>query len=83
MVKDLNSLLTSIKKVTMPEIKQFNIIEISPEKFLDACSPEELQELHLLLDSPKYWNKIKHHCEDLNEIHHEESTDGNQQHIPK
>jgi len=42
----------------MPKIiKQFQL-EITPERFLNACSREEIIELDLLLSSPIYQNII-------------------------
>ena len=38
----------------MPKITQVNHIDISPKKFLDNCSREELIELELLLSKPYY-----------------------------
>ena len=35
----------------MPKIHQVNVIDITPEKFLRECSPTELIELDLLLQS--------------------------------
>jgi len=35
----------------MPKINQINVIDITPEKFLRECSPTELIELDLLLQS--------------------------------
>ncbi len=45
----------------MPKITQVNQIDITPEKFLNACSPEELIEVELLLSSPHYQNKMPPH----------------------
>jgi hypothetical protein len=45
----------------MPKITQINQIDISPEKFLNACSPEELIEVELLLYSPRFQDKIPPH----------------------
>lgn len=36
----------------MPKINQLNVIDVTPEKFLRECSPEELRETELLLQSP-------------------------------
>lgn len=38
----------------MPKITQIHLIEISPEKFLEACNPVELQEIELLISSPRF-----------------------------
>jgi hypothetical protein len=44
----------------MPTITQQNFIDITPEKFLEACSPVELMELDLLLGSPRFQARLKH-----------------------
>ncbi|MBV7268395.1 hypothetical protein [Winogradskyella luteola] len=42
----------------MPKIiKQFEL-DVTPERFLNACSPEELYEVELLITSPRFTNKI-------------------------
>ena len=38
----------------MPKLQHVIEINISPEKFLDNCSPEELIELEILISSPRY-----------------------------
>ena len=38
----------------MPKINQINLIEITPEKFLEACSPLELREIDRLISSPRF-----------------------------
>lgn len=43
----------------MPQVNQNTSIYITVEKFLDACTPLELQELDLLLYSKRYQDKIK------------------------
>lgn len=43
----------------MPKIEKLFTLEISPERFLDACSPIELTELQLLISSPRYQNKMQ------------------------
>lgn len=45
----------------MPSIQKIFFLEVNPEQFLDACSPEELIELELLLDSDRYQKKIMDH----------------------
>lgn len=42
----------------MPKIQKVFTLEITPEQFLNACSSEELQELDLLLSSPRYRQKM-------------------------
>ena len=43
----------------MPEIQKVFHLSISPERFLDACSPTELQEIDLLIQAPRYRNQMK------------------------
>lgn len=42
----------------MPKIERQFILEITPERFLNACSPYELAELEMLLSAPMYQEKI-------------------------
>lgn len=42
----------------MPRITRQLDLEITPERFLEACSVTELIELQLLLDSPRFQSKI-------------------------
>lgn len=42
----------------MPKINRVLELEITPERFLEACSVTELIELQLLLDSPRFQSKI-------------------------
>ena len=42
----------------MPKITQINEVLITPERFLNACSPEELQEIELLIQKPHYQDKM-------------------------
>jgi len=52
----------------MPKItKQFHL-EITPERFLNACSREEIIELDLLLLSPKYQNIIEGEANTTNQL---------------
>ena len=45
----------------MPKIiKQFEL-EVTPERFLSACSPEELIEVELLITSPRFVSKMNEH----------------------
>lgn len=50
----------------MPRISQYNEIDISPEKFLNNCSREELIEVDLLLSKNYYQHKM--HGEPASEI---------------
>lgn len=42
----------------MPNIQKIFTLEVTPEKFLQACTPQEIYELHLQLQSPRYQNII-------------------------
>lgn len=42
----------------MPAINQQTQIVITPERFLNACSASELIELQILLNSPRYQEKM-------------------------
>ena len=43
----------------MPEITKVFQVNITPERFLDACSDAELKEIDLLIQSPRFQNRIK------------------------
>lgn len=43
----------------MPKHQQIFTWEISPEHYLNNCSPDELKELDLLLSRPFYQNRMK------------------------
>lgn len=43
----------------MPEIIKVMYVDITPERFLDACSDEELKEIDLLIQSTRFQNRIK------------------------
>ena len=43
----------------MPRISYAQMIDISPERFLEACSVDELQETLLLLNGARFMNKMK------------------------
>lgn len=45
--------------ITMPEISQTNTIQITPERFLNACSPAELFDIDRLIQQQRYQNKIE------------------------
>lgn len=45
----------------MPTISKQFTLEVTPERFLSACSPEELIEVELLITSPRFVNKMKEH----------------------
>lgn len=43
----------------MPEISKVLKLKITPEQFLDSCSEDELKEIDLLIQSPRYVNKMR------------------------
>lgn len=43
----------------MPEVIKVMYVDITPERFLDACSDEELKEIDLLIQSERFQNRIK------------------------
>ena len=43
----------------MPEITKVFQVDITPERFLDACSDNELKEIDLLIQSERFQNRIK------------------------
>lgn len=43
----------------MPEITKVYTIEISPERFLENCSDNELREIDLLIQSERYQSRIR------------------------
>lgn len=43
----------------MPEINKQFTLQVTPEQFLDACSAEELMEIDLLIQAPRYQSLIK------------------------
>lgn len=43
----------------MPEITKVFTLKISPERFLENCSNNELKELDLLLASERYQRRIR------------------------
>lgn len=45
----------------MPTIQKIFLLDMSPQKFLDACTPEELIEVELLISSPQYQSIIHNH----------------------
>lgn len=43
----------------MPKHTKVNTIEITPERFLENCSDDELKELDLLIQSDIYQSRIR------------------------
>lgn len=64
----------------MPRISCAQMIDISPERFLEACSTEELQEIFLLINSPRFFNKMKEVEKIVNAV--EETEDPRQVRFP-
>lgn len=48
-------------------IKTFDLT-VTPEQFLNACSANEIQELHLLLQSKRFDSSFSEYSEELQEI---------------
>lgn len=42
----------------MPKLTRTFELEITPERFLEACSNEELQEVDLLIQSPRFRERL-------------------------
>ena len=51
----------------MPKIDKIFSLEITPEQFLSKCSAIELQEINILIQSPRFANRIS-------EIEHQHKT---------
>lgn len=47
----------------MPKVQKVFNLEVTPEKFLNACDGAELVELIMLLNSTKYQERLKKHQE--------------------
>lgn len=43
----------------MPEITKVFTIQVTPERFLESCSDNELKELDFLLSSERYHRRIR------------------------
>jgi hypothetical protein len=43
----------------MPTISNVLTLEVTPEKFLEACSPSELMEVDMLIQGAYYQNKMQ------------------------
>jgi len=43
----------------MPQVTKVFTIDITPERFIDACSDAELKELDMLLSSPRFQQRLK------------------------
>lgn len=54
----------------MPKIDKIFSLEITPEQFLNNCSDLELQELDILIQNPRFANRInsKDQIKNLNKI---------------
>lgn len=51
----------------MPKINHSIYIDVTPEKFLNACSNNELMELEILMQSPAIQSRIRYQEEMNNE----------------
>ncbi len=60
----------------MPAINQLNSIDISVEKFLNACSQVELREVEILINSPHFQQR-------MNQADQETETDFHQELLKK
>lgn len=49
----------------MPRLQKVYTLDITPEQFLNACSPEELHEVDLLLNKAAYQDKINNQNKQL------------------
>ncbi|WP_417289634.1 hypothetical protein [Corallibacter sp.] len=50
----------------MPKIiKQFEL-DVTPERFLNACTPEELIEVEMIITSARFVNKMQEHLAKIN-----------------
>ena len=45
----------------MPTMTKVLSVTVTPEQFLDNCSDDELKELDLLLQSPRYQKRVCEH----------------------
>lgn len=54
----------------MPKISYAQLIDVSPERFLEACSVDELQETLLLLNGARFMNKIRE-AEEMSNVEEE------------
>lgn len=43
----------------MPKINEIHLVDMTPEKFLEACTPEELTELNRLLSTRRFIERMK------------------------
>lgn len=43
----------------MPRIEKVFTLEVSVERFLNACSPMELKEVEMAILSPRFQNRMK------------------------
>ncbi len=48
-----------IQTYNMPKHTQVITIEITPERFLENCSDDELKEIDLLIQSERYQSRIR------------------------
>lgn len=58
----------------MPSITKVFQVDITPERFLDACSDEELKEIDLLIQTERFQNRIKEKQIGFKTKNHNEKT---------
>jgi len=61
----------------MPKIQKIFTLDVTPEKFLNSCSAEELIELVMLVNKPIYQTKIENHINIKNSVEIEPITVNN------
>jgi hypothetical protein len=58
----------------MPQIQKQFVLDVSPERFLNACSAEELMEVEILITSPRFVAKMNQAQKEINEENEEQSA---------
>jgi len=49
----------------MPEIQKEIYIKVTPEQFLQACSDNELREVDLLIQSPRFAKRLDNNLTEI------------------
>jgi len=60
----------------MPTITKVLSVTVTPEQFLENCSTDELKELDLLIQSPRYANRITSEKQQIGFNQEKEETNG-------
>jgi hypothetical protein len=58
----------------MPQIQKQFVLDVSPERFLNACSAQELIEVEILITSPRFVAKMNAAQKAINEENEEQSA---------